>query len=162
MVAVRSDVLCKLLCSGWTIGMECCKSRHNTQQKILPIHSLTKLSQYVCLRSFWWACFFTICLSTCITMKSKYWWSFQASLFCGQVNAQFNISCLSFRYLGQKCSIISYIYTIYYTRRRVYVSHRELDICWFHHFHVPLGPSRICLGGGTRWGEVSFLQSWGR
>ena len=47
--------------------------------------------KYVCLRSFWWACFFTICLSTCITMKSKYWWSFQACLLCGHVNALFDI-----------------------------------------------------------------------
>ena len=32
---------------------------------------------------------------------------------------------------------------------RIYVSHWEVDICWFHHFLIPLGGSQICLGGGV-------------
>ena len=45
----------------------------------------------------------------------------------------------------------------------VYVSHREVDICWFHHFLIPLGGSRICLGGREtlqlreRGGEIKSL-----
>ena len=158
MVAVRSDVLCMLLCFGWTIGMECCKSRHNTQQKILPIHSLTKLSQYVCLRSFWTCSFIISCNNEeQIVME----FSSLFALWSGSIMFSLIYRVCRSGVLDKKR--FHYILHIrYMTRRRVYVSHRELDICWFHHFHVPLGPSRICLGGGARWGEVSFLRSWGR
>ena len=48
---------------------------------------------------------------------------------------------------------------------RIYVSHWEVDICWFHHFLIPLGGSQICLGGGVssvegnqeREGEIKSL-----